>query len=784
MVVQRATGPTTFGAALRSAREAASLTQEELAERAGLTSHAVSALERGTRTRPHPHTLRVLCEALGLPEQERRRLSDLVPSRATARSAPEPVAVPVPRSPRRTLPVALTPLVGRDQDVAHVVDLVRRSPSRLLTLVGAGGVGKTRLAVAVSQELEPDFVEGTAYVALAPVHDARLVLPAIGRAVGMTGVEGASALDAVADHLATSHLLLVLDNLEHVLDAADDVAELVGRCTGLTVLVTSRAPLRVRGEAQYAVPPLALPRTDAGSLADVAASPAGALLLARAGDVAAGVSFDDADAAALATLCHRLGGLPLALELVSTRVRVLSPSELLHRVDDLLAAAGPRDLPERQRTLRATLDWSYGLLGQGEQRLLRALSVFSGGCTLDALEAVAGRDALPLLDGLVEHSLVAVEPDSGRRFTMLEPVAQYARALLEEAGEADAARLAHALHFLALAEQAAPEYERAAQLTWLERMDRENANTSSALQWALDHGRPEVAARLGWALWLFWWLRGHLLLGRRVMEQVAQQELPPALRSRALLSAAAMAFAQSDIPASEAGWQEALREAERADDPQAQAQAQASLGLVALATGDLASAGERFRATVPLAEAAGPGGDWVRALSRIWLGTVQLLTGSPADAAASLAVGLEDARRRGDRLAQYVALYTLAQTALAAGDAATAEEHLDEGLELAWEIGDLANLAYLVEALGVLEHPEDEAVARRAAVLLGAAEALRDTVGATVYSYYQPDTARREAVTAAARGVLGDDAYDAAVLRGRALSPELAVEAARGDLQV
>jgi hypothetical protein len=329
---------------------------------------------------------------------------------------------------------------------------------------------------------------------------------------------------------------------------------------------------------------------------------------------------------------------------------------------------------------------------------------------LEAVEAVAEGDALPHLAVLAEHSLVDV--DSARRFSMLEPVAQYARGQLEGAGEADAARLRHARYYLELAERAAPEYERDAQLVWLERMDAENANTSGALHWALAHGHADLAARIGWALWLFWWLRGHLLLGRRVMEQVAAQDLPPALRARALLAAAAMAFAQSD---------------------------------------------------------------WVRALSHIWYGTVLLVSGRAQEAAAAVEVGVRDARRRGDRLSIYIGLYTMAQAALVSGDVSTARAHLDEGVALTRAIGDLANLAYLLEALAVLEHPPTTADAERTALLLGAAQSLRETVGSNVYSYYQPDTARTQEVMAQARALLGEQAYADALERGRALSAEEAM---------
>jgi predicted ATPase len=289
-----------------------------------------------------------------------------------------------------------------------------------------------------------------AYVALAPIVDPALVLPTIGRSVGMGPVEGLDVETLVTEHLRPLSRLLVLDNFEHLADAAPQIARLVAACPHLTVLVASRAALRVRGETEYPVSPLALPPGGAPDPAQVAASPACSLFLDRARSVAPGFALTGANAAAVAAICRRLAGIPLALELAAARTRVLDPEALLARLDEAMARGGARDLPERQQTMRATLDWSHGLLRPEEQRLFRRLSVFTGGFTLDAAEAVAGdadgeADVLGLLEGLVEQSLVVVRSDQdGRlRYGMLEPIAQYARSVLEEPEATDAGR-AHA----------------------------------------------------------------------------------------------------------------------------------------------------------------------------------------------------------------------------------------------------------------------------------------------------------------------------------------------------
>jgi predicted ATPase/transcriptional regulator with XRE-family HTH domain len=402
-----------FASLLRRHREQAGLTQEELADRAGLTPHAVSALERGARTRPYPHTVRSLADALRLDDDARAALLASVPRRAS--SAPAEAAPTAHTA--RTLPAPATALLGREAELDAVVALLDDPSVRLVTLTGLGGVGKTRLALAVAARVGSAFPGGVVWVPLAALDDPALVLPAVGHALGASGAEGPDVLGAVSAGLSGGRTLLVVDNLEHLLAAAPDVGALLEACPEVTVLASSRAALRVRGEHEHAVAPLPVPRT--ADLEALAASPAVALLLERARAVSPSFAVTAANAEAVAGLCTRLAGIPLALELAAAKVRLLDPAALLARLDTALASGGARDLPARQRTMRATLDWSHDLLEPAEQRLFARLGVFGGGFTLEAAEAVAepGDDVVELLSALVEHSLVQVGADDDGRGT-------------------------------------------------------------------------------------------------------------------------------------------------------------------------------------------------------------------------------------------------------------------------------------------------------------------------------------------------------------------------------
>src|SRR5215210_5716343 len=545
---------TPFGSRLRRLREAAGLTQEELAARAGLTAKAVSALERGERRRPYPHTVRSLADALKLSERERALLTEAIPRRRNDAAVPVEAATTSPSS----LPASLTPLLGREREVEEIVSLLGRPAVRLLTLTGPGGIGKTRLSIEAAQKAAGYFPDGVAFVALAPLGDAALVTSTISQVLGLRETAGVHPLEVLGQYLLERKFLLVLDNFEHVAEAAAEVVDLLGSCPNLCVLVTSRAPLRVRGEREYSVSPLAVPDpTRTPEAEEVAQTPAAGLFIERAEDVSPAFELTQANAAAVAAICWRLDGLPLALELAATKVRHLDPETLLSRLDRALSAGWARDLPERQRTMRSTLDWSHDLLHRPERELFQRLSVFAGGFTLEAAEEVgsspsdAPDDVLDLLGRLAEQSLVRMRlGDDGPRYGMLEPVRPYALEKLEKSvEEAEEVRRRHAGYYLALGERAGLKLKGPEQPTWLGRLETELGNLRVAIQWSIEHEEIEMLARTAWSMWKFWWLRGHRNEGRRWMEGALASEpdlLPASVRAKLLFVAATLGRALGD----------------------------------------------------------------------------------------------------------------------------------------------------------------------------------------------------------------------------------------------
>jgi predicted ATPase len=674
------------------------------------------------------------------------------------------------------LPGSATPLFGRDEDAANVAKLLTSRSARLVTLTGIGGIGKTSLAVAVAERVGPVFADGVAYVPLASVLDEALVWPEVGRALGVETAGPAWGVEEILAVAADWELLLVLDNCEHLSGAAGIVSTVLDRCPGLTVLVTSRASLRLRAESEYLVPPLGLPPLGTVDLSCLAASPAASLLLQRGRAVRRDLVVRPEEAPAVAEICHRLGGLPLAIELAAAGLRVLDPVALSGHLDEVLTRGGPVDLPARQRTMAATLGWSYGLLSERDRVVFRHVSVFVGGFTLEAAEAVAGGgDVLGAVDRLTAHSLcTATAADGGLRYAMLEPVAQYGRSLLAEPEEAEVRRR-HATYFVDLSEQSWQSLRGSDSLQALRLLDAEEGNTWSALDWAIRTGRADLAGRFLWALLTFWGVRGRGARARSVAAEVLAMGSTEPVRARALHVAAAYAGPRTEAETVERLYLESLEIAERSGDDDVVALSAIGAGLVALERHDPVTAEERLERALSAAQRCGQVGEWSAGLAHTWLASARRFQGDAAGAVAHAQQALAGADRREDALVRCIALYDLGHAEFALGEQSQARQHLLDGVGLCRLTRDATNLSYLLDALAAVELASGGR--ERVATLLGATESLRER--SAVYRWYGPDMELRQQTADNVRRQLGDAAYQRALDAGRSLTLDGAVEFAQ-----
>ena len=605
--------PPPIGQLLRLLRTAAAFSQEELAERAGLSVRAVSDLERGVHRAPRLETVRLLADALQLDEHQRAEL--IIAARPEFAVLPSPLPERAP--PQTAVPLPLTRLIGRGQEVAALAGLLDQGEHRLVTLTGPGGVGKTRLAQAVATAALGRYPDGVSFVDLSPLTDPALVVPTIAGALGVREIAGESLRETVSRFLRDRRLLLVLDNCEQVLEAGSDIAALVAACPHLIILATSREPLNIRAEREIAVTPLPLP--DPGRLPlldDLGHVAAVALFVERARGANASFALTAENAPAVAAICRRLDGLPLAIELAAARVKVLAPDQLQRRLErplDLLATT-LQDVPVRQRTMRATIAWSYDLLPRHDQRHFRRLSGFAGGFTLAAAEAIVDDPSFDTLDGiavLTAASLIQrLEPLDAEsapepRFGMLVTIREFGQEELVASGDDQAARRLHLQFFVAFAEEAERHFIRDVDPGWLNALEDEHDNIRAALTWSQTAER-ELADRtlglhLAGTLWLFWYYHSHLEEGRRWLERaielddMAADPAPLRDRLRALVGLGALAHFHGDDAVALPALKESVPIGRQVNDPVDLAYALTILGNVAEDAGQYQEAEEYFR---------------------------------------------------------------------------------------------------------------------------------------------------------------------------------------------
>ncbi len=801
-----------FGDWVKTRRRALDWTQAELAERVGCARVTIRKIESG-EMRPSKQLAQTLAKQLGIPPAEQ----DAFIRFARSGQGEPPTASPAPawNLPVRMspLPVVLDDLFGREGEIQSLRQLFAGG-ARLVTLTGPGGVGKTSLAIQAAASLGTFYQDGVAWVDLSPLRNARLVTSTLAHALGLQE-RGGQLLDAmIKEFLRDRRLLLVMDNFEHLISASGMVSELLTACPQIAAMITSREPLRVRGEKEFGVRLL-----DRASALE--------LFVARAHNVKPDFQLTDETNRVVTEICARLDGLPLAIELVASRMRALTPQELLTHLDEHLPASNRRDAPLRQRTIDDTIRWSYDLLEIGEQKLFRQLAVFAGGWTLDAADAVGGASVLEPLARLIEKSLAVADSRGGKtRYRFLGTIREFAQRLLQESGEGEQVRDRHAEFFLRLAEEAEPHLTRAEQLIWFDRLEDERDNLRTALDW-VEMDKPEFALRLAAALGTYWDVRSYFREGREHLSAALTMpgsEPRTMVRAKALYTAGCLALDQGDFAvatelvresqsiyaelaprsvqiadtvrllgytATETGQygqaatliEQAFNMMHDLGDAGGMQRASRAMGWFKLRTGDYTAAADFFQDA--LERVSTIGGQYERLISLAGLAEVKLRQGDLARASQLEEEVLQASQELGDRWRTAACAGNLAWIALRHNDVPQAIQQLQESLQMRHELGDRAGCAWCLERfaeMAVLEaqhtaQPARVEKLRRAARLSGAAAALRAVVGSIMDLVDQPDYdarlsfLRTELATAAP-----ERDFQAAWAEGQAMSLEQAIE--------
>ena len=699
------------------------------------------------------------------------------------------------------LPTQLTSFVGRRDELEEALGLLRGS--RLLTLTGPGGIGKTRLSLQIAAAAADDFPDGVWFVPLEPVRERELVAPTIARTIGVTDKANRSVVEGIAEALGDGHVLFVLDNFEQVIDAAAVLPEMLARSPGLRILVSSRTTLRVYGEQEYAVPglpappdPSRLPELERlnlpAELRTVTASTlegfeSAQLFVARARSVRSTFQLTDANAPAVGRITARLHGMPLAIELAAARVKLLSPEQIAARLEDHLAllTSGSRDLPERQQTLRGAIAWSYDLLEPGTRRLLNRLAVFVGGCELDVADRVcgpAGEVGIDVLDGvamLVDQSLLRVEEsDDTQRYVMFDAIREYAAEMLATSGECEDIEERRSRAFLDLAEEAAPQLAGAEQRRWLDRLEHEHDNLRATIMWAANRPDPELAVRVAFALWRFWQQRGYLNEARTRLDDLRGRgwDLAPVLRARLAEARGGVAYWQADQATAEACYQEALalwREIgdrrEIANALYNRAYADAAWIMGGRTGGDASAARAMLEEALQIYRDLGAGAGEGNILWAI--GSFHFFSNDMVGAEGAYREALALHRGAQNRTMEAWSLHMLALSLVIQQRAAEAKVAAREALAIFMEAGDVAGITLVLDDLsGVAIFDND---LERAGRMWGAARHLQEITGADLAGFNETGFGTVGYPTA--RQVLPPDDLERYAAEGAAMSLDEAV---------